>query len=596
MTKFVEYEKMTPLDFFKQEIRNEHAGIRISAVNRLHLIASAMDQEDTQSKLLPLLAQVAQEEPFNSDEEFLFSLAKQYSVLMDFIPLDHMHRLIAPLEHLAAQDETVIRDQAVQSLCKIVTKAPDLCPQYLVATLHKLATKTDFFAARVSACALLPTAYKFAKPAQKPELRKAYITLCADDTPMVRRAAVNTMRDIVSACDKADLLSDIISSYTSMSQEDTQDTIRVACVHTTIVIAQMLNDEENKAHTISVITEAFTDRSWRVRLAVVQNFHKFCDAFGPELTNTYLMQPFVDLLKDNEQEVRKSAVLMIEQCLYIEHPWTNEQLTTYIVPMFRSLSIDQAHPVRAALAMILGPIAKQLGPKTTQAQLLSLISDLMKDEFHDVRLNIVSHTGLICEVLSAENLMHSLLPTIQNLIMDNHWRIRQSVVEQVPKLAKLFGVDMFESKLQGLFLSSLKDSVFSVRHSAIMQLKEISDAFGATWTAEKLLQKLIEMYSVSTGYATRVTTLNVLPQVSDVLTSEQICQYIIPMLLKATTDNVPNVRFCACDRLQWMIERYDLKAKKAEIREHLTNASERDLDIDVQYYAQRALVALDAKG
>merc|ERR1740121_968571 len=178
------------------------------------------------------------------------------------------------------------------------------------------------------------------------------------------------------------------------------------------------------------------------------------------------MTCYLGFMKDNEQEVRKEALRVIEPCLALPS-FNAEQLQKFIVP--------QLQTVGAALAQILGPLAKVLGRDVTQRQLLNLISDLMKDEFHDVRLNIVSHAGLICEVLSVDGLVHSLLHMIQNLIMDNHWRIRQSVVEQVPKLARLFGVEMFQNKLEALFLTSLRDSVHSVRQKAIFHLKEITD-------------------------------------------------------------------------------------------------------------------------
>merc|ERR1712032_1568488 len=229
----------------------------------------------------------------------------------------------------------------------------------------------------------------------------------------------------------------------------------------------------------------------------------------------------------------------------------------------------------------------------TQRQLLSLISDLMKDEFHDVRLNIVSHAGLICEVLSVDGLVHSLLNTIQNLIMDNHWRIRQGVVEQVPKLAKLFGVDIFQSKLEALYLASLRDSVRSVRQTAILHLKEITSAFGSQWTVERLLPKLVEQYSQNAGYAHRVTTLHVLPQVSGVMTAEQIMQFIVPLLIKATKDVVPNVRFCACRNLLWMMEHHDLGAASVNrVIKPALQELEHDSDIDVQYYTQRAIISI----
>jgi len=579
------------LEFFKEEISNESAVIKIGAANRLHLVASALGPQRTINELIPYMTQVVKEEPLCNDEEFLYSMAKQYSVLSDYVT-GHEDLLIAPLEHLAAQDETVIREQAIQSICQIIAKRPQLVPEHLVPAVHRLATKIDFFTARVSACALLSTAYKHANEDQRAGLREAYGSLCLDDTPMVRRAAAHRMHDLMSVCEKQAILSDMISIYKQLSQEDTQDTIRVSCVHATLVIAQKCSPEENKTHTISVIEDAAEDRSWRVRLTVAKNFDQLISALGPEITTAHLMGPLIQLMKDNEQEVRKEAVRVVEQCLQLPRPLTSDQLQQHVLPQFQSLGIDSAQPVRAALAQVLGPVAKALGRDVTQRQLLSLIGDLMKDEFHDVRLNIASHAGLLCEVLSVDGTPPSLLTTIQNLMVDNHWRIRQRVVEQVPTLTKLFGVEVFQAKLETLYLSSLRDSVHSVREAAVQHLKGIADTFGSQWTVEHLLPKLVEQYSQSAGYANRVTTLHVLPQVSGVMTPEQIMQFIVPVLIKATKDNVPNVRFCACRDIMWMLENHNLGpvALNTVIKPALLEL-EHDSDIDVQYYAQRALAA-----
>jgi len=593
-----------PLDFFREEIKNDSATIKINAVNQLYLIASAMGPKKTVEELIPFVVQAVNEEPLCNDDEFLFCVAKQYATLADYIN-GQDELLIAPLEHLASQEETVIRDQAIQSLCTIVErsaeKKPALVSDYLVPTLHRLSTKSDFFTARVSACSLFPAVYRHADEEKKEQLRKAYITICADDTPMVRRAAAHKMKDFITKCEKQDVLGDLMAAYKQLSQEDTQDTIRVACVLTTLHIAEMLNTEENRQHTVQVINEASQDRSWRVRLTVAKNFDVLCKAFGPEITASHLIAAILTLMKDHEQEVRKESVRIIENCLVGTHSdssaalLSNEQLTTNILPQFQALGLDSAQPVRAALANVLGPVAKALGRDITQRQLLPLISDLMKDEFHDVRLNVVSHAGLLCEVLGVDGLVHSLLHTIQSLIMDNHWRIRQSVVEQVPKLAKLFGVDMFQSKLEALFLSSLRDSVHSVRQAAIQNLKEIAETFGVQWTVEHLCPKIMEQYSQSAGYANRVTTLHVLPQISAVMTADQVKQFVLPLLTKATKDSVPNVRFCACRVMLELIENKKAISKEAvdEIKPSILEL-EHDSDSDVQYFAQRAHAALDA--
>jgi len=52
-----------------------------------------------------------------------------------------------------------------------------------------LTTDAEWFTARLSVCALFQHLYSKCNDSQKEELRKAYTTLCADETPMVRRSA-----------------------------------------------------------------------------------------------------------------------------------------------------------------------------------------------------------------------------------------------------------------------------------------------------------------------------------------------------------------------------------------------------------------------
>jgi serine/threonine-protein phosphatase 2A regulatory subunit A len=585
-----------PLEFFKEEIKSDDAQIKIQAVQRLDLIAYAMGNAKVVQELLPFASSVITQEPWCNDEEFLFEMAKKFAMLAEYCK-GKEELLIPPLETLAAQEETVIRDKAVESMCEIVSKRPDIVKEHLLPTLNRLATKTDFFTARVSACALFPTAYKFVGDDDKSQLRKAYATICQDDTPMVRRAAAAQMKLLVKVCDRVDFLNDLLAVYKTLSQEDTQDTIRVASVHTTLVVATLLTAEENRQHSISVIEEASKDRSWRVRLTVAQKFSELCANFGSDITNSHLLACLLNLMGDQEHEVRKEAIKAIEPIIdpKLPHPLTSEQIQSHILPRFQTLTLDSAQPVRAALAAVLGPVAKALGKDVTQRQLLPFISDLMKDEFHDVRLNIVNHAGLICEVLSVDGVIHNLLHTIQSLIMDNHWRIRQSVVEQVPKLARLFGVEMFQSKLEALFLSSLRDSVWSVRSEAIKHLEEIVLEFGPQWTVEHLMPKVLEQYQQGIGYANRVTTLSTLPKCAKVMNAEQIQTFVVPLILKAMKDSVPNVRFYACKVLNEIIlEKPLLPQKKQEIISNLQELVN-DSDADVQYCATESL-KLAAKG
>eukprot|EP00397_Hematodinium_sp_SG-2012_P010481 GEMP01010596.1.p1 GENE.GEMP01010596.1~~GEMP01010596.1.p1 ORF type:complete len:315 (+),score=54.99 GEMP01010596.1:210-1154(+) len=312
---------------------------------------------------------------------------------------------------------------------------------------------------------------------------------------------------------------------------------------------------------------------------------------GPEITATFLLNPFVQLIKDCEQEVRKASLESAHLCL----PFlTTEQLTTFIVPQFQSLGLDGSQIVRSALADIIGPVSKALGRDLTQKLLLNTISELMKDEYHEVRQNIVSHAAQICAVLGMDVLSHSLLNTIQSLIMDNQWRIRRCVINQVPSLAKQFGPELFQSKLESLFLSSLNDSVASVRETAIKNLAEIAVDFGSVWSVEHLMPRIVDQYASTAGYSTRLMCLNALPQLCPVMQPEQIVQHIVPIFIKATKDCVPNVRFMACIAIENILTKYNLGSVvvSTQIKPALTELLQ-DTDIDVQYYSSISLGLCD---
>lgn len=89
-------------------------------MRRLGTIALALGEERTRSELIPFISET------NDDEdEVLLSLAEE---LGKFVPYvggpDHAQALLAPLEDLCSVEETVVREQAVQSLIQIAEQMP----------------------------------------------------------------------------------------------------------------------------------------------------------------------------------------------------------------------------------------------------------------------------------------------------------------------------------------------------------------------------------------------------------------------------------------------------------------------------------------
>lgn len=91
------------------------------------------------------------------------------------------------LEKLAMEHETVVREQASKSLVAICEHLSDAEIQNVFAPLVIKLSQCEWFMGKTSSCALFIACYPKSGP-QKEKLRKKFIELCNEDTPLIRRA------------------------------------------------------------------------------------------------------------------------------------------------------------------------------------------------------------------------------------------------------------------------------------------------------------------------------------------------------------------------------------------------------------------------
>lgn len=120
----------------------------------------------------------------------MLALAEELGEFTDLVGgPNYSYVLLQVLETLAAVEETVVREKAIESCGKIaLTMPPNHIEEHYLPMLKRLSAG-DWFTSRTSACGLYAPIYNLCSPGAQEELKKAFGLLCADDTPMVRRAA-----------------------------------------------------------------------------------------------------------------------------------------------------------------------------------------------------------------------------------------------------------------------------------------------------------------------------------------------------------------------------------------------------------------------
>jgi serine/threonine-protein phosphatase 2A regulatory subunit A len=128
---------------------------------------------------------------------------------------------------------------------------------------------------------------------------------------------------------------------------------------------------------------------------------------------------------------------------------------------------------------------------------------------------------------------------------DGQWRVRMGVFELIADLALAFGKDTYCKHLQSIFMGYLTNTAASVRQMGIIKSASLAAQFKQDWIMTEYIPVVANHYSVDKkGYNYRMCCLYSLSVVMPHILKDQITQHIIPIFLKATKDEIPNVKFC----------------------------------------------------
>jgi serine/threonine-protein phosphatase 2A regulatory subunit A len=194
------------LSLLKMELQNEEIHIKVNAIHRLKTVILSIGKEDTVSILIPYIDELIKTE----DDEVLFAVAEELGNVFTLIPDKTV--FLPSLEALAKHDETVVRDQAAKSLVTICAVLSEAEIQNVFAPLVVKLAQGEWFTGRVSSSSLFYACYSKAGP-QKEKLRKKFIELCNEDTPMIRRACASRLGDFATQLEKQHVLQEILPIF-----------------------------------------------------------------------------------------------------------------------------------------------------------------------------------------------------------------------------------------------------------------------------------------------------------------------------------------------------------------------------------------------
>ncbi|KAG8534099.1 Polyamine N-acetyltransferase 1 [Bacidia gigantensis] len=529
-------DPLFPIAVLIDELKHDDVLLRLNAIHRLSTIALALGAERTRDELIPFL-----DESVEDEDEVLTALSEELGSFVEYVGgPEYGHVLLSPLENLAAIEEPLVREKAVESLNKICHELSQEQVEAHFIPLTMRLSKADWFTSKISATGLFSVPYSKSSPTSQESLRQQFGTLVHDETPMVRRQAASNLAKFVKEMPPNTVIDEMIPLFQHLAGDD-QDSVRLLTVEILIAIAEVVPKEQQTSHgtLLAALRSLFEDKSWRVRYMVADRFEKIARAVDEETVQRDLVPAFVKLLKDTEAEVRTAVAGQIPGfCGLLDR----ETLLNEIMTSIEDLVSDTSQHVRAALGTQISGLAPILGKDETISHLLPMFLQMLKDEFPDVRLHIISKLELVNKVIGIELLSQSLLPAIVQLAEDKQWRVRLAIIEYIPLLASQLGVAFFDEKLSTLCMSWLGDTVFSIREAATKNLKKLTEVFGVSWASEAIIPKVMAM-GQHPNYLYRMTTCFAISTLAPAIDLATIEKSILPMMDRLVTDDIPNIRF-----------------------------------------------------
>ena len=195
----------------------------------------------------------------DDEDEVLAAIATELGSLIEVVGKDKADCLLAPLEELAAVEESLVREAATASMRAVFDALPAAAAANVAPPLIARLAQAEWFTSRTTVASLFAAAYGNAGSSQE-ALRQHYAKLSTDSTPMVRRAAAQHFGAFVKVIGAEKFVAELRDAFEALSRDE-QDSVRLLAVDNCVQVASVLSEAQIKEIVWPVIQGCCKDKS-----------------------------------------------------------------------------------------------------------------------------------------------------------------------------------------------------------------------------------------------------------------------------------------------------------------------------------------------
>ena len=133
--------------------------------------------------------------------------------------------------------------------------------------------------------------------------------------PMVKNDAYKNLVDLIEEMDNQNLIVSYSRPLLTQLTNELMENMRQSMVDIVKKIAEKSEEEKKQDIVTEFVKAAVEDDSWRVRKHLAEQLASICEHLDAQRVNTDIGPLYVKLLQDSEPQVRKSAILALENVI-----------------------------------------------------------------------------------------------------------------------------------------------------------------------------------------------------------------------------------------------------------------------------------------
>lgn len=574
-------QKIDAIGLFKNELQEEQQSVKVNAIRRLSIVLNSPNlPSNAKTSLLEFLNTFVET---SDNDEVLFGLAESLGECAGQFGADTL--MLDLLKKLLSADETVVRDKSVEAFISLITAIKKTEIKGKIVPFVVSLSKSDKFSQKMSALNAMAEMYPLVQNEERKILLGRINAMFSEESLILRRKLASRIGTLVKFIPKDVLVQDFFNHFKQLTLDDS-DSVRILCIESLVDLCGVFNDEENKMHVIPIIIQLTGDKSWRVKNHLAKNFAGLSKSLGQEISMTSLVSIFSTLLKDQENEVRISAVKSLKEFVAILAPEKVNGILAYL----QELSKDSVSLVRSGVCEVL---LKMFGYNFTNIE-----KTTMKTRIEPIIINLINDQDLEVKIEGLK-LLKPLSDHIGNNIIDfitskqlqvdltsKNWRVRFAELEALLDIARSFkNAKLFEKFFKKVFFTGLKDTAFRVRQLSVRFIKDMKSFLEQDYMKINILEEVKEMALDNKLYYTfRISAIYALESFYMILESaEARREKILQSVTSLCENKIENIRMVA---LRVLIKIYESKIDKKDreailgyVKEHMLNDAGKEVQI-----------------